>query len=319
MKSKLKFLLVSYILAITIISIILLVLNHKKIKNDDLYYQDIENNLEKEFIQRIKIQYIPCKEPYKNIFNLSFKGTDDFCYCKYIFGNIFTYVGICKNDDEEQRSCSQKYGMSSRDIENLKGFFFCGEISAFNYDEIENVDEDTKLCEKGFKVCGKDSLDFLCFLESEECPINDIIISDTKRSDLVDLKYIEQSEISPSTEEEIFLYTTNNKIENEIPVDFQLGYKNICINPGEEKSPMEQFKYLSKSHKSECKSKINSKSKDERYKKIYSLDKFQLYRNNNILQALQNYPLFEKDSLRYNIDLFSRPFIHISSKCFQKY
>ena len=303
-----------FLVIITITSLILLSFSHKKILTDDNYYQDIERNLDNQFIQKINIQNSLCSEPSKNILDLSFEGVNAFCYCK---SSGFTNLGACSKGNRN-KGCSSHSGMGSRDIKNLKGLYFCGEMSNYTYDDIENVQGNSKLCKSGFKVCGKDTLKYLCFPENNECPINDIIISDSKRLDLLDLKYNEVSKISPSTKEEIFLYTTNTKTENDIPVDFQLGYKNICINPKEEISPYDQFKYLNKNYHTRCLTKIILKQNDDRYKKIYSLDKTQLYHDNNILQHLESYSIFKIDSLRYKIDLFSRPFIHLSSECFKK-
>ena len=236
-----------FLLIITITSLILLSFSHEKILTDDHYYQDIEKNLDNQFIQKINIQNSLCPEPSKNILDLSFEGINPFCYCKSGSNN----EGACSKNNR-RKGCSSKSEIGARDIRNLKGLYFCGEMSNYSYDEIENVQGISKLCKSGFKVCGKDTLKFLCFPENNECPINDIIISDTKRLDLLDLKYNEVSKISPSTKEEIFLYTTNTKTENNIPVNFKLGYNNICINPNEEISPFDQFKYLKKNFDTQC-------------------------------------------------------------------
>ena len=97
-----------------------------------------------------------------------------------------------------------------------------------------------------------------------------------------------------------------------------MGYENICIDPNEEISPIKQFSYFSKNFDLECETDFGKNFVDERYKKIYSFDKYEFYRDNGLLPFLKKLPTFSSYSLKYNLDLFSVPYFHFSSECFKK-
>ena len=259
-----------YTLIICITSLMYISLNFIKTVENNKYFLDVENNLKRNFIESIEIQKSPCLKPLKNILNLNFGGVKSFCYCnssKY-------YEGDCKKFDKTNLNCNVISEMDSKKILNLKKLYFCGKPNIISYDKIENIDKEKKICKNNFKICGKDSLNSLCFPEKINCPINDIIISNFKRPDLINLNYTEKFEKSPSTNENIFLYFTNTKIENKIPVDFKIGLKEICINPEEEISIKKQFIFFKKEFDLKCDLKIGNKNTDFRFSKIYSLDKY---------------------------------------------
>ena len=299
-----------YLFSICLTSIIYISNNFLKSEVDNKYFQDVENNLKQNFIQSIDIQKTPCQDSSNNSFNLTFEGVDPFCLCN----SNKNYAGACNKHDRQSTSCDDTSEIKKKKINNLKKIYFCKTINSITYDKVENINMETKLCKKEFKVCGKDSFSSLCFPKMLDCPINDIIISDTKRSDLLD--YTEKSETSPSTNEIIYLYFTNKKIDNDIPVDFKIGLNEICIDPNEEITYTSQFPYFKKQYDEKCDSEIGNKNIDFRYKKIYSLNKFQLYNDNGITnQIKEKYEIFDTKTLNYQIDIFSRPFIHFSTNC----
>ncbi len=95
-------------------------------------------------------------------------------------------------------------GSQSLSYKKLNGGFFCGMITKYNYNDTKSINKG-ETCPEGLKQCGYDTPKPLCYPEEEPCPINDLIISDTKLSTLSG-DYIEQT---IQTGVSIYLYTSN--------------------------------------------------------------------------------------------------------------
>ena len=304
-----------YIIIISISTLVLLSKSYKSKELKNKYFEEIEKNFSKKTIKEIKIQKTECSDPKKNLLNLEFSGTEIYCNCS----NGINYIGRCNLSETKYfynilgPTCKYINVIENYLLHNIKKIYLCAEFSDLSYSKIKNLNSENKNCEKGFKICGKDSKEFLCFPEELDCPINDIIISNTEKKDLKSQNYKEQK-----IENNFYLYTTNKKVENPLVVDFKLGYENICIDPNEEIAPIKQFQYYTKNFDLECETELGENIIDSRYKKIYSLDKYKLYRDNKLLQFLKKLPNFDNYSLKYNLDLFTAPYFHFSYKCFEK-
>ena len=196
MKNKiLIFIILSlYIVIVSIITLVLLTksYNSKEIKKK--YFTEIEKNFSRHLIKTIKIQKTECLNNTKNLLNFEFSGTEIFCHCS----NGINYVDSCKIS--EYRSIYNLFGplckninnMNSYNLKTIKKIHFCAEFSKLRYSQIINLNSEKKNCEKGFKICGKDSKEYLCFPEKIKCPINDLIISNIEKKDLKQKNYKEQ-------------------------------------------------------------------------------------------------------------------------------
>lgn len=97
----------------------------------------------------------------------------------------------------------------------------------------------------------------------------------------------------------LFLYTSNKKTEKEIPVEFRLGKQNICVDPEEEITSRKQFVLFQKDFVDECDSDIGEYEEDTRFKRLYDVNKLDMYRDNNLLNIYRDLPTFDYYSLDY--------------------
>lgn len=96
-----------------------------------------------------------------------------------------------------------------------------------NYTYLELLKNSVKKdaeCKEGYKKCGKlDDLDnYVCFPVDEECPINDIIFSETPREDLPDYNYTSAGYK--------YFYYTNKKTENQIITKMKAVEGRLCTH-----------------------------------------------------------------------------------------
>ncbi len=74
----------------------------------------------------------------------------------------------------------------------------------------------------------------------------------------------------------------------------------MCLDPYEEISPRDQFKWFEKDFESEeCDEFIKEYNVNTRYKKVFDTNKLQLYADNGYLKKLLDHDTFERESLDY--------------------
>ena len=170
----------------------------------------------------------------------------------------------------------------------------------YNYEYfLRNSVEYDSECEIGFKKCG--ILDTnnrkLCVEENNDCPINKMIIDNNELSPN-DYKY-NTLELKNNK----FLHYTNEAIDNQIIVNFTISAGIPCLDPNEINTEYPQYildkNFKKYSHKNE------NRFNDNIYNYLDSIQKLQLYKENDIYDNIINLPNYPYFSLNENINLYS--------------
>ncbi len=172
----------------------------------------------------------------------------------------------------------------------------------YNYEYyLRNSVEYDSECEIGFKKCG--ILDTnnrkLCVEENNDCPINKMIIDNNELSPN-DYKY-NTLELKNNK----FLHYTNEAIDNQIIVNFTISAGIPCLDPNEINTEYPQYILDNNFKKYSCSHKNENGFNDNIYNYLDSIQKLQLYKENDIYDNIINLPNYPYFSLNENINLYS--------------
>ena len=172
----------------------------------------------------------------------------------------------------------------------------------YNYEYyLRNSVEYDSECEIGFKKCG--ILDTnnrkLCVEENNDCPINKMIIDNNELSPN-DYKY-NTLELKNNK----FLHYTNEAIDNQIIVNFTISAGIPCLDPNEINTEYPQYILDKNFKKYSCSHKNENGFNDNIYNYLDSIQKLQLYKENDIYDNIINLPNYPYFSLNENINLYS--------------
>ena len=196
--------------------------------------------------------------------------------------------------------CSRYYNITSK----IKGYLYYLNTSVLKNEE----------CQNGYKKCGKlDDMDnYLCVPKDEDCPITDIVVSNTERDDLKDYNY-------SFIDNKYFYYS--NKVDKQIITKLKVVEGKLCNDRTFIHTDYPQyfldynFKFYGCRHKidGELYEKnfeiLDTKSKEEFY--LYSgLNMSHIYRNPNF-----EYPFF---SLNANMNLYPQRYLGYDKQCLKK-
>ena len=171
-------------------------------------------------------------------------------------------------------------------------------------------------CEKGYKMCGKldDTDNYLCILEDENCPVNDIMILNERNDSLNDT--YESYKIGNK-----YLYFTNLSFEKPLITKLKTAEGKLCAGKGYYYSDYPQFILDENFDLYGCRYKINGSVYDQSITKLDTKSKFELFNDNNFSMYYDRYndtceyPYF---SLNAEVFLYSKRYIGFSKKCLKK-
>ena len=318
-----------YIMAVAIVTIVLVATSQKTNDKNDTFYGAYRQMYKTPAITDIRGQFTHCQAPYYPLFTESLAGIKTYCVCnsRYTLGNC---------NSKSQRYCRTVHENPGTKLLVFKGVFLCATRSPANYDSIVNADSGGN-CPNDQKLCGRDSALGLCYPNSLDCPINDVIFQNSEDASLEQDGYKKISILghkvtNPDGSQEInpriasgntpgyifYIYFTNKKKDNRIVTDFKLGYKGICFDLNEEKTPQPQSELFSKQYKIQCSDKIGNYNEDPRLKAIGSVNKKALWRENFVFTNTGPLPGFSIQSIDYDLTLYSRPYFYMNQKCANK-
>ena len=272
-----------------------------------------------------------CNEKYSGIL-YTFPGSHYGCSCighKYNTGSDSNNYGI---DEVNPLSCSSyKYDRSNKcldigDIDEQKLYFwdtakFCSkkyEIKESGLNGylllLNNSVLETEECEKGYKKCGKldDIGNYLCVKENDDCPINDIKVTDSKQPDLENLNY------SYFLINNKYFYYSNT---SDKPVITKLKVAEegkLCINKGYYFTKYPQYILDNKFEYYGCKYKINGELYEKDVEALDIRTKGQLYNDSNVkIDSIYSSSLygFPFHSLQAEMTLYPKRYIGYNKKC----
>ena len=266
-----------------------------------------------------------CRNKY-NKYLYKFPGSQIGCTCvnvnNYYYSQDGEYqvnIGECSYN-QSLNGCQKVPPVKSHNLENWGNGKFCskfyeetsklnGYLYYLNSSVLENQE-----CQNGYKKCGKlDNMgNYLCLPKDEECPINDIIISNRKRYDLTNYNNI-------TIDDKYFYYT--NLSDKPIISKLKVMEGKICMNKDYFYTEYPQyildnnFKYYG------CRNKIGGQMYekdieilDTKIKEEYYADS-NLYMKEYYFNSYFDYPFY---SLQAKMNLYPQRYIGYDKKCLIK-
>ena len=184
-----------------------------------------------------------------------------------------------------------------------ENFFYSPSINSDKYKYsslIKNSVHKGEKCKEGYKQCGIiDTMDnILCLEESDECPINYIVRSNTMTPPKEILKYSTYD--VKLIEKGTYFFYTNEAIDNYVISQFSINTNRPCLTS-----------------KDSCDKEYGDEKlkEDERYRYLDSMNKHTFYREHGFFGVDMDYENKE-DLLRLeNVSLYYRPFIGYDLSC----
>jgi len=231
------------------------------------------------------------------------------------YQSFYTWKGTYKVVKSGRNGRIKKQDIPPVEINKIyQNMFYYKNINNTYFDYLENIDNINSVnqnCKNNYKKCGilDTNNNILCIPINEECPLNDLKISDVKLPNLEpEYSFVEVTE--SLTDSVKYIYYTNNKTDNNIIIHFELSTNNPCAYPSEHnwigKDPKEIEQNCS------CKTYINNELYDKSYKEV----------GNKILMKSLYYD--NKISLYYEynyetVNLYARIYYYLDKKCLEKY
>ncbi len=286
-------------------------------------FEDLEKNFQRSPFISIRLSSHQCEHPLVSLFQLKWEGIQEYCECW-----LFTYTEGCSSNQLRQ-GCYRKGNVPSQSLDKYKGTFVCAEkLNSLDYDNLKQVPE-AESCPENHRQCAKENGQKFCVLSGDSCPINDLIISDQKRPDLIADRYYElefEGRLIKSSLEFVtnsitqkpkwFLYYSQTKTNNNFVIDFRLVYQKPCLHPREKLYYGFPHEYLIDYdyYVNFC-SRFNGHDFDTRFKHINSVGLYGLLQENGVIASLEDDNNFDLDSVNYPVNLYHRGYVHFKDAC----
>ena len=267
-----------------------------------------------------------CTDKY-NGYLYEFPGTKSGCSCvgvyKYVKEQTGTYEvnpGSC-NKNQTYNGCIKVPNYDSKKLYFWEGRRFCSklykpEINGYLYFLNNSVlkDED---CQTGYKKCGKldEMNNYLCIPNDEDCPINDITISNEINEELLQQNY---SYINISNNK-LFYYT--NSSNKPVIAKLKVAEGKLCMDRSYFYTDYPQYILDNNFNHYGCRYKINGEyyenfeTLDNRSKNDFYLDS-DLSLRKYFAVWKYDYPLY---SLNANVSLYPKRYIGYNKNCLKKH
>lgn len=312
-----------FALAATLLGLAFSYIVSKRLSYETPIFEDLEKNFQKSPFVAIKLSHHQCEYPFVSLFQLKWEGIQEYCECW-----LFTYMERCSSNQLRQ-GCYHRGNIPSQPLDKYKGTYVCAErLTALDYDSLKQVPE-SESCPIDHRQCAKANGYKFCIRTSDSCPINDIVISNSKRADLVSDRYFElefegrpiksRLEFVPDSvtaKPTWFLYYTQTKIDNNFVVDFRLAYQAPCPHPREKLFYGFPHEYLTDYdyYVNFC-TKFNQQGEDSRFRHIDDVSFYALLQENGMVSKLEDEINFDLNSVNYPIKLFHRGYVQFKDLC----
>ena len=230
-------------------------------------------------------------------------GLDPPSHKHIYYDSFFTWQGTMKNNKQDLKP------VKINKIFNNKFFYEKSNKTYFDYLKISAKEGEN--CKENYKKCGllDSNKNILCLPIDEECPLNDIKISDIELTDILpEYNHIELIESITGIKK--YIYFTNNKIDKNIITYFELSLDNPCISPNE--NSWISVNANEKEKTSNCHTYINETLYDQSFIEVG---------NNILMKSLyydNNINIFNEFSSE-KVKLYSRNYYYINEECANTY
>ena len=183
-------------------------------------------------------------------------------------------------------------------LDIYKNSYICGELFTINYGDVVMLPGQNRQCPQGKKQCGRNSEVIFCFPADNKCPVNDVVVSDVRLSNMQD--YTEEKGNG------FYLYYSKTKIDKDIPVEFDIAYDQMCLRGYERLSPKKQMAYMRGTYTQNCSPEPYSNKKfDSSYHAIDRINYLEQLTQNGVINKLSNQiSTIDTNSLNYDKKLF---------------
>ena len=190
--------------------------------------------------------------------------------------------------------------------------FFYQKINKTYFDYMVNSVTYDQSCQENYKKCGilDTNYNILCLPKDEECPLNDIKVSNEELPELLP-EYTEIKVVETLTDANKYFYFTNNKTDNKIITHFELSSNKPCMDP-DEHNWISVFK-KEKEKTCSCETSIDGKLYDPAFFEV----------GNNILMKPLYYdnkiPIYNYSNNNEVVNLYARNYYYVDKKCTENY
>ena len=201
--------------------------------------------------------------------------------------------GRCKDSE-----CTSIEALNKVNLTTWKGIQFKTPTIDSNYSFInllKNSSRQLMECPSDLKQCGLlDTMNNkMCIDKDKECPINMIIMKNTSEPP-TEYNYTFKN---VSFDDGSYLFYTNEAIDQHIIGKFKISDKEVCIDPNEYNSDyksyiLDYYQYYG------CKTSIENTVYNSHYKPINTMNKYDLYKSNKIIEGMSNLPNYHIEELK---------------------
>ena len=253
------------------------------------------------------------KETYENPPLFQFNIGTNLNSSDYLsYKSFYTWQGTLK---------TVKSGRTRRKVQNINpieinkiynNYFFYKNNNKTYFDYLDDSVKNGENCKENYINCGilDTNNNILCTPKEEECPLNDVKISDRLLPDLLSSGY-DYIQITESLTDSIkYIYFTNKKVDNKIITHFELSADKPCISPDEHNWIAKNSN--EKESTCNCQTYINENLYDPSYIEVGSNILMKSLYYDNGIPVYNNYHI-------ETVNLYARNYYYLDKQCLDKY
>lgn len=255
---------------------------------------EIENNLNTELISSLELKN-ECLYNEKSLILGKWDGTVEGCYC-----DNKIYRRKCTNE-EKNNGCETIKPKESINYTKIKSGYMCIQTLENKYIDFvkkNQVKNKNEICPSQYQNCGiiDTAGNILCIENGKKCPIKINNIN------------IENDDFHP------FGYNTNFLEDDKLLGILKLSQYIPCSYPNERNWT---YYYELESTSKKCSKKVNGELNDYNYKYILNTTKYELYKDNNIIDDL---PFYNEDIIKNEkVFIYGRAIMGFDKEKIKKY
>lgn len=303
--SNLKWLRVTFIVAIIVLTLTIMILGCimcSSIKGYGTALYDFKENWETRYLVDIAVSHDKCPEGYENLIDRQWPGTEHGCDCSRSY-KFFRGVQTGHCDKNETRAgCVDVWSNSAIPLEKFYSYRLCGKREGEPFHKAERPSKKFAEigCQNGYRLCGTGKYDTqTCIPTNQQCPINDI-----KLLNLTVANPEGYSSVNIGNDMKIAFTSTAASLPI---VRLKLTEGKVCANPSEyEKSNGRHLYVLLRGGYGSCSSEIGDEKHDPRYTEIGSIREDRLFDDNGVTRVTARLPKYpDEDARRYFWNLYT--------------
>ncbi|CAI2362240.1 unnamed protein product [Moneuplotes crassus] len=309
------------ILILALVNLVAGYLSYSSVSGFSSSMIDFKANWDLQPIVDIKTALNGCPPGYEDLINEEWPGTIEGCDCRRAWGVYKDLYSSSCTYNQTRDDCRTVPRLSPMPIKKFYSYRICGKRQGepFYMSESPYTKFASTECPQGYKICGGDDPDTqTCVRENHQCPINDVIITDSSLDVPSGYKSIQLDSGMILAFTNSSTHRTNSIKSAGLPiVRFKLVEGQVCAEPSQEATTEGRFLYqLLNKYSYACWTEVAGSKTDPRYKKVASIKENRLYEDNGISYVTVNLPMYDRSKeFIYDWNLYSQTYITWSPGC----